>query len=119
MKRSMTPLHSGSPTYDGVSVIPNHFTSLIHASAMYCGHRQADLPDVVLPDEGTVDCVGDFLCNPPCCRTRRPLKTRMKRVSMSFSEGSSWRRAAQTYREYRALDLPSWLCLPVARPHVR
>src|SRR5213594_878270 len=37
MKRSMTPLHSGSPTYDGVIVIPSHFTSLIHASAMYCG----------------------------------------------------------------------------------
>ena len=37
MNRSMTPLHSGSPTYDGVIVIPNHFTSLIHASAMYCG----------------------------------------------------------------------------------
>src|SRR5207245_1218484 len=37
MKRSMTPLHSGSPTYDGVMVIPSHFTSLIHASAMYCG----------------------------------------------------------------------------------
>src|SRR5947209_18576602 len=33
----MTPLHSGSPTYDGVMVIPSHFTSLIHASAMYCG----------------------------------------------------------------------------------
>src|SRR4029450_6672905 len=37
MNRSMTPLHSGSPTYDGVIVIPNHFTSLIHASAIYCG----------------------------------------------------------------------------------
>src|SRR5207249_2989171 len=37
MKRSMTPLHSGSPTYDGVIVIPSHFTSLIHALTRYCG----------------------------------------------------------------------------------
>ena len=37
LKRSITPLHSGSPTYDGEIVIPSHFTSLIHASAMYCG----------------------------------------------------------------------------------
>src|SRR5262245_14454638 len=37
MKRSITPLHCGSPTYDGVIVIPSHLTSLIHASAMYCG----------------------------------------------------------------------------------
>src|SRR5215467_13387069 len=36
MNRSMTPLHSDSPTYDGVIVIPNHFTSLSHASVMYC-----------------------------------------------------------------------------------
>ena len=36
-------------------------------SALHC---QADLPDVVLPDEGTVDCVGDFLCNPPCVNER-------------------------------------------------
>src|SRR5438132_5979810 len=33
----MTPLHSGSPTWDGDIVIPSHFTSSIHASAMYCG----------------------------------------------------------------------------------
>src|SRR5262245_23070193 len=37
MKRSATALHSGSPTYDGEIVHPNHFTSLIQASAMYCG----------------------------------------------------------------------------------
>jgi hypothetical protein len=37
MKRSITPLHCGSPTYDGEIVIPSHFTSLIQASAMYCG----------------------------------------------------------------------------------
>jgi hypothetical protein len=37
MKRSMTPLHSGSPTYEGLMVMPSHFTSLIQASAMYCG----------------------------------------------------------------------------------
>src|SRR4030095_5030387 len=51
MKRSMTPLHSGSPTYDGVMVIPSHFTSLIHASAMYCGpqsHRIRSPPRDVL-----------------------------------------------------------------------
>ncbi len=34
MQRSMTPLHSGSPTYDGEIVIPSDFTSLIQASAM-------------------------------------------------------------------------------------
>jgi hypothetical protein len=37
MNRSITPLHWGSPTYDGEIVIPSHFTSLIQASAMYCG----------------------------------------------------------------------------------
>lgn len=37
MNRSITPLHCGSPTYDGLMVMPNHFTSLIHASAMYWG----------------------------------------------------------------------------------
>jgi hypothetical protein len=37
MKRSATPLHSGSPTYDGEIVHPSHFTSLIQASAMYWG----------------------------------------------------------------------------------
>src|SRR5215470_1047661 len=37
MKRSATPLHSGSPTYEGEIVHPSHFTSLIQASAMYCG----------------------------------------------------------------------------------
>jgi hypothetical protein len=33
----MTPLHSGSPTYNGEVVHSSHFTSLIQASAMYCG----------------------------------------------------------------------------------
>ncbi len=37
MKHSMTPLRSGWPTYDGEIVIPSHFTSVIQASAMYCG----------------------------------------------------------------------------------
>ena len=37
MNRSATPLHSGSPTYDGEIVHPSHFTSLIQASAIYCG----------------------------------------------------------------------------------
>jgi len=37
MKRSATPLHSGSPTYEGEMAMPSHFTSLIQASAMYCG----------------------------------------------------------------------------------
>src|SRR5262249_27353664 len=39
------------------------------ASALY---RQAYLRDVVLSGEGPVDRVGDSLCNPPCCRKRRP-----------------------------------------------
>ena len=30
------PVDSASPTYEGLVVIPSHFTSLIQASAMYC-----------------------------------------------------------------------------------
>jgi hypothetical protein len=53
MKRSATPLHSGSPTYDGEIVHPSHFTSLIQASAMYCGpqsHRIAKPSATSLPN---------------------------------------------------------------------
>ena len=45
MNCSMTPLHSGSPTYDGVILIPSHFTSLIHASAMYWGPQSHRIRD--------------------------------------------------------------------------
>jgi hypothetical protein len=50
-------------------------------------HRQADLRGVVLPDAGTVDCVGDSLCNPPCCRKRRPRQnTNKSRFVSIFSQ---------------------------------
>jgi hypothetical protein len=39
MKRSMTPLHCGSPTYDGVIVIPSHFTSLNPFDVVDNAHR--------------------------------------------------------------------------------
>ena len=66
MKRSMTPLHSGSPTYDGEIVIPSHFTSLIQASAMYCGPPVAadrESAGDVLPEgpEGVADPLADRL----------------------------------------------------------
>ena len=35
--RSITPLHSGSPTYEGEIVMPSHRTSPIQAAAVYCG----------------------------------------------------------------------------------
>src|SRR5713101_2237917 len=49
LNRSITPLHSGSPTYDGEIVIPSQRTSLIHASAMYWGAPVA--PEAQPPGE--------------------------------------------------------------------
>ena len=66
MKRSMTLLHSGSPTYDGEIVMPSDFTSLIQASAMDGGPRVAadrESPGDVLPEgpKGVADPLADRL----------------------------------------------------------
>jgi hypothetical protein len=41
MKRSMTPLHYGSPTYDVAIVVPSHFTLLIRAWARDCSPNRS------------------------------------------------------------------------------
>src|SRR4030088_924425 len=68
MKRSRTPLHSGSPTYEGEIVIPSHFTSLIQASTMYCGPQSQR----ILSPRAT-----SLLKPPKACRT--PLANRLER----------------------------------------
>src|SRR5262245_58204903 len=69
MKRSATPLHSGSPTYDGEIVHPSHFTSLSQASATCCGP-----PGHVLGEgpEGMADTLGNgFEGCPPIAQLGR------------------------------------------------
>src|SRR5213593_2268866 len=78
MKRSATPLHSGSPTYDGEIVHPSHFTSLIQASAMYCGpqsqlDRQAPRHLFAEASEGMADALANGL-------ERRPAIAELRRV---------------------------------------
>src|SRR5437016_8669286 len=80
MKRSATPLHSGSPTYDGEIVHPSHFTSLIQASAMYCGPQSQRIAKAP----------------PPLCRSVRRHGGRPGEWARA---PPSERRASRTYRD--------------------
>jgi hypothetical protein len=70
------PLHSGSPTYEGEIVQPSHFTSLIQASAIYCGpqsHRIAKPRATSLPNR------------PKAWRTPWRMGSRAAQLSPSFA----------------------------------
>src|SRR5262245_28526073 len=70
MKRSITPLHCGSPTNDGLWVMPSQANSLRNASATYCGPQSLRIarPANVFAEraEGLPNAlVNRFQCRPP------------------------------------------------------
>jgi hypothetical protein len=58
MKRSITPLHCGSPTKDGECRIPSHCNSAPNAWAVYCGPQSLREHECPITSKGSE--TGDY-----------------------------------------------------------